>query len=725
MDMLLLLLLASVVGSTCSAFARIALSVQPRNAAMMQERQTSRLRLGSVRGDQFFGSVSVGTPPQTFRVLLDTGSSDAWLPDASCSTCGQHSRFHRQLSSSFRPTRQRFQGVYGSGDSFGIVGVDVFTFGNVAVPDLAFAMLSEETGDIPTLASDGVIGLAFAGMSNILHAQVLLDAVSKLDPQMKSVFAFYLAKDAPEFHFGGYDLGVVGEGAVLAKFPVLILPIATQLTYWTIAINDFHLVRQVGGQVGSNLCDPFCYAIIDTGSSFTYVPPKLYDSVIAEVTRGKVCDLEQLTCDGVGSESFPTLSFSFGSASDGNFFQLPPRSYVDCNNGTCDINLLNHGTLGEELFWWVLGDNFVQAYYTVFDFEKLQYFKKKKYSDMDKSECALCHRRRGVFSCASCTSAMLQQRRTMLSALQADVAVLRKKTGFALNTKSALVDAEQRLDKCMQQVEQLAERVMKTRERLCSERIAVVERTSKLEDRTEKVEDAQHKLKLEAQRAESLHAPVLECLDYQVQWADENAAKVRGDRLRELFALFGLTPEEPTDDANDDDDPLSTLPDEREGVSEEIKQRKARQKVPVFFRTIVGLPLPISGRYDNVPPEVVSAALSKIIHLLHCLVKYLKITYPHPMEFNGSFSTIGNTSEGAGCHTLYPDGSDGFDRGVDMLLQNVAFLCMCQGVTTNNVHPTDMLGNLLQVYKSTRLGTLCDNMDGNEFASKHMYECMR
>ncbi|KAF1778200.1 UV radiation resistance protein/autophagy-related protein 14 [Phytophthora cactorum] len=338
---------------------------------------------------------------------------------------------------------------------------------------------------------------------------------------------------------------------------------------------------------------------------------------------------------------------------------------------------------------------------------------------MDKSECALCHRRRDVFSCASCTSAMLQQRRTMLAALQADVAVLRKKTEFALSTKSALVEAELRLDRCMKQVEQLAERVMKTREQLCSERIAIVERTSKLEERTLQMAEAQHKLQQESQRADSLHAPVLECLDYQVQWADENAAKVRGDRLRELFALFALTPEDDrnVDEGEDEDDPLSGLPDEREGVSEEQRQRKARMNNPVYFRTIAGLPLPKSGKYENVPPEVVAAALGKVIHLLHCLVKYLKITYPHPMEFNGSFSTIGNTSEGAGCHTLYPDGSVGFERGVSMLHENVAFLCACQGVSKSDVHPTDLLGNFLQVYKSTRLGTLCDNQEANELDS--------
>ncbi|EEY68041.1 uncharacterized protein PITG_18114 [Phytophthora infestans T30-4] len=225
---------------------------------------------------------------------------------------------------------------------------------------------------------------------------------------------------------------------------------------------------------------------------------------------------------------------------------------------------------------------------------------------MDKSECALCYRRRDIFSCANCTSAMLQQRRTMLSALQADVAVLRKKTECALNTKSALVETELRLDRCMKQVEQLAERVMKTREQLCSERIAVVERASKLEERTMQMAEAQHKLQQENERAESLHVPILECLDYQVQWADENAAKVRGDKLRELFALFGLTPkdERNVDEGEDEDDPLSGLPDEREGVSEEQRQRKARTSGPVYFGSLGAQSQPDTPRLHDCPHEI-------------------------------------------------------------------------------------------------------------------------
>ncbi|RLN15215.1 hypothetical protein BBJ28_00012550 [Nothophytophthora sp. Chile5] len=218
-------------------------------------------------------------------------------------------------------------------------------------------------------------------------------------------------------------------------FYIVLLLVDTQLTYWTLMVNDVHLVHGKAGEE-ANLCEPFCYAIVDTGSSYTYVPSQLYQLVIDEVVAGQSCDLEQLTCYNVEYASFPTLSFSFGRTGDGNFFHLTPRDYLDCSQGSCDIELLDHGC--------------------------------KQKAAMEKSECALCRRQRAAFSCSHCTSGMLQQRRTMLAALQADVAVLRKKTEFALNSRSSVVEAELQLDRRLKAVEQLAERVMKTRERLCS-----------------------------------------------------------------------------------------------------------------------------------------------------------------------------------------------------------------------------------------------------------------
>ena len=56
---------------------------------------TSSVMLHNWENSMYYGTVDVGTPPQKFNVLYDTGSSNTWIFGSSChtNTCMSHNRF--------------------------------------------------------------------------------------------------------------------------------------------------------------------------------------------------------------------------------------------------------------------------------------------------------------------------------------------------------------------------------------------------------------------------------------------------------------------------------------------------------------------------------------------------------------------------------------------------------------------------------------------------------
>lgn len=64
------------------------------------------------------GAISVGTPPQTFTVDFDTGSSDLFLPSTSCTAnCKGHKLYNTSSSSTSKDRHQTFYLEYGDGSN--------------------------------------------------------------------------------------------------------------------------------------------------------------------------------------------------------------------------------------------------------------------------------------------------------------------------------------------------------------------------------------------------------------------------------------------------------------------------------------------------------------------------------------------------------------------------------------------------------------------------------
>ena len=159
---------------------------------------------------QFYGTVDIGTPAQSFKVVYDTGSSNLWVP---CKKFGLHSVYDHSKSTTYKPNGTVFKIMYGSGPVSGYQSNDQINMGGLVVEGQDFAEVNVTKGlgagyDIGKF--DGILGLGWDSISvnNMEPAFHKLVDAGKLD---ENVFSFYLQpaagilKGKSELLFGGID----------------------------------------------------------------------------------------------------------------------------------------------------------------------------------------------------------------------------------------------------------------------------------------------------------------------------------------------------------------------------------------------------------------------------------------------------------------------------------------------------------------------------------------
>lgn len=216
-----------------------------------------------------FSEISIGTPPQSFKVVLDTGSSNLWVPSSECSSiaCYLHTKYDSSSSSTYKKNGSEFEIRYGSGSLSGFVSNDVFQIGDLKVKNQDFAEATSEPGLAFAFGRfDGIMGL---GHDTISVNGIVPPFYNMLDQGLldEPVFAFYLgdtnANQESEATFGGID-----ESHYTGKLTKLPL---RRKAYWEVDLDAITFGKETAEMDNTGV-------ILDTGTSLIALP-----STIAEL----------------------------------------------------------------------------------------------------------------------------------------------------------------------------------------------------------------------------------------------------------------------------------------------------------------------------------------------------------------------------------------------------------------------------------------------------------
>ncbi|XP_004446527.1 pepsin A [Dasypus novemcinctus] len=302
---------------------------------------------------EYFGTIGIGTPPQEFTVIFDTGSSNLWVPSVYCSSpaCTNHNRFNPQQSSTYQAANEAVSIAYGTGSMTGILGYDTVQVAGIADTNQIFGLSETEPGSFLYYSPfDGILGLAYPSISSS-GATPVFDNIWNQGLISQDLFSVYLSandQSGSVVIFGGIDSSYyTGE--------LNWIPLSSE-GYWQITVDS---ITMNGEAIA---CSGGCQAIVDTGTSLLSGPTSAIANIQSYIGATQSSNGEMVvSCSAINS--LPDMVFTI----NGVQYPVPPSAYILQSQQECTSGLqgMDIPTASGDL--WILGDVFIRQYFVVFD----------------------------------------------------------------------------------------------------------------------------------------------------------------------------------------------------------------------------------------------------------------------------------------------------------------------------------------------------------------------
>ncbi|KAJ1542542.1 hypothetical protein HK096_009278, partial [Nowakowskiella sp. JEL0078] len=322
----------------------------------------------------FSGTISLGTPAQSFSVYFDSGSDLTWVRSSSCTStsCIGKSLYNSAASSTYQqPPNTKVENIpYIDGTNVtGVIVTDLISAAGSSV----LSTFASVTSIVGSPQSDGIMGMS--PKSSFLHD--LLKSSLLTTP----VFGYYIAdKDST----GGLVLGGVDTARytnALQWIPITLFDgtagttASSSIKYWTANIVAIGVGTSTFTVAGAGMSVAF-----DTGSSLAVLQTSLADQVHSVLPSVKYIDSSgqtryKLNCSG----TLPNIVMSFPGSSGANvqmeftqkeytYLQGSPAICVSGIVGASSSQVSNMKNVGG-----IIGNVLLRRYYSVFDIGNLRY----------------------------------------------------------------------------------------------------------------------------------------------------------------------------------------------------------------------------------------------------------------------------------------------------------------------------------------------------------------
>lgn len=355
---------------------------------LISKRDTSlTVPLGNLLSDGlYFANVSVGTPPQTLALQIDTGSSDTWVPSSSAPLCGNikaggcpNGSFSALRSSTFTlASANTFNISYVDGTgAIGDYFQDSFAIGDFTLSNFEMGLARSTTIGTGIMGigynnSEANVNLKSGGDGTIYpNLPIALLNQNKIKSVTYSLWLNDLESSSGSILFGGIDTAKYNGDLI----SINVYPTSHRLgiTSFTVAFTSLSATSSTG----SDLLTPPNYAvpaILDSGTTITLLPDDIAVLVFEELGATPEPEIGAVVVPCALAKNTGTLNYGFGGP-DGPVIKVAVSDLVlpltdtegrspKYKNGetACQLGIQPAGSLPV-----LFGDTFLRSAYVVYD----------------------------------------------------------------------------------------------------------------------------------------------------------------------------------------------------------------------------------------------------------------------------------------------------------------------------------------------------------------------